>query len=281
MDDLDSSDSGFNGIDKLNPPQNREDNYLTFTLPQLRLKQVSLVTSGRGPITGTPILTDISFEVFQSDRVALIGPSGAGKTSLLRLLNRLSEPTAGSIYLENQDYQKIPVLQLRRQVMLVPQEPKLLGMTVQQALAYPLTLQQLPQRQIQERVDACREQLHIPGDWLERTELQLSVGQRQLVAIARALVIQPKILLLDEPTSALDAGLASHVLGVLADLALKDKIAILMVNHQLDMAQLFCNRVLYLQGGQLLQDAPVAQIDWKQLRENLVKKSEQASQDWF
>lgn len=268
MDDLDSSDSGFNRIDKLNHPQ-------------LRLKQVSLVTSGRGPITGTPILTDISFEVFRSDRVALIGPSGAGKTSLLRLLNRLSEPTAGSIYLENQDYQKIPVLQLRRQVMLVPQEPKLLGMTVQQALAYPLTLQQLPQRQIQERLDACREQLHIPGEWLERTELQLSVGQRQLVAIARALVIQPKILLLDEPTSALDAGLASHVLGVLADLAVKDKMAILMVNHQLDMAQLFCNRVLYLQGGQLFQDAPVAQIDWKQLRENLVKESEQASQDWF
>jgi D-methionine transport system ATP-binding protein len=281
MDDLDSSDSGFNGIDKLNHPQNREDNYLTPTSPQLRLKQVNLVTSGRGPITGTPILTDISFEVFQSERVALIGPSGAGKTSLLRLLNRLSEPTAGSIYLENQDYQKIPVLQLRRQVMLVPQEPKLLGMTVQQALAYPLTLQQLPQRQIQERLDACREQLHIPGEWLERTELQLSVGQRQLVAIARALVIQPKILLLDEPTSALDAGLASHVLGVLADLAVKDKMAILMVNHQLDMAQMFCSRVLYLQGGQLLQDAPVAQIDWKQLRENLVKTSEQASQDWF
>jgi len=281
MDDLDSSDSGFNGIDKLNHPQKREDNYLTPTSPQLRLKQVSLVTSGRGPITGTPILTDISFEVFRSDRVALIGPSGAGKTSLLRLLNRLSEPTAGSIYLENQDYQKIPVLQLRRQVMLVPQEPKLLGMTVQQALAYPLTLQQLPQRQIQERLDACREQLHIPGEWLERTELQLSVGQRQLVAIARALVIQPKILLLDEPTSALDAGLASHVLGVLADLAVKDKMAILMVNHQLDMAQLFCTRILYLQGGQLLQDAPVAQIDWKHLRENLVKTSEQASQDWF
>ena len=281
MDDLDSSDSGFNGIDKLNHPQKREDHYLTPTSPQLRLKQVSLVTSGRGPITGTPILTDISFEVFQGDRVALIGPSGAGKTSLLRLLNRLSEPTAGSIYLENQDYQKIPVLQLRRQVMLVPQEPKLLGMTVQQALAYPLTLQQLPQRQIQERLDACREQLHIPGEWLERTELQLSVGQRQLVVIARALVIQPKILLLDEPTSALDAGLASHVLSVLADLAVKDKMAILMVNHQLDMAQLFCTRVLYLQGGQLLQDAPVAQIDWKQLRENLVKTSEQASQDWF
>jgi D-methionine transport system ATP-binding protein len=116
---------------------------------------------------------------------------------------------------------------------------------------------------------------------LERTELQLSVGQRQLVAIARALATQPKILLLDEPTSALDAGLASHVLSVLADLAEKGNLAILMVNHQLDMAQLFCRRILYFQEGQLLQDAPATQIDWKQLRESLVQAEAQAAQDWI
>ena len=281
MDDLDSSDSRFNQLDDLNYPQGSEDHYLNSTSPQLQLKQVSLLTSMRAGITGTPILTNISFEVFKGDRIAIIGPSGAGKTSLLRLLNRLINPTSGAIYLENQDYQKIPVLPLRRQVMLVPQEAKLLGMTVRQALAYPLTLQELPQRQIQERLQACREQLHIPEEWLERTELELSVGQRQLVAIARALVTQPKILLLDEPTSALDAGLASHVLGVLGDLAHKGKMAILMVNHQLDLAQLFCTRVLYFQEGQLLQDAPVTQIDWKQLRETLVQAEAQAAQDWL
>jgi len=281
MDDLDSSNSGFNHIKDSTHPETSNDHDRASTAAQLQLTQVNLVTSMNGIITGTPILTDISFDVFKGDRLGIIGPSGAGKTSLLRLLNRLSEPTGGRIYLENQDYRKIPVLQLRRQVMLVPQEPKLLGMTVQQALAYPLTLQQLPQRQIQERLEACMNQLHIPGDWLERTELQLSVGQRQLVAIARALVIQPKILLLDEPTSALDAGRASHVLGVLADLAQKGNMAILMVNHQLDMAQLFCTRVLYLQGGQLLQDVPLAQIDWKQLRETLVQAEAQAAQEWL
>jgi D-methionine transport system ATP-binding protein len=95
------------------------------------------------------------------------------------------------------------------------------------------------------------------------------------------LVIQPKLLLLDEPTSALDAGLASHVLGVLAELALNNRITILMVNHQLDMAQIFCTRVLYLQGGQLFQDAPVTQVDWKQLRERLVQAEAQASQEWL
>lgn len=249
----------------------------TTQIPQLRVEQVSLVTA----LGGQSLLNNISFEVVAGSRLCIIGPSGAGKTSLLRLLNRLSEFSSGAIYLENQDIRKIPVLELRRQVMLVSQEPKLLGMTVQQALAYPLTLQQLPQRQIQERLDAYRDLLHIPADWLERTELQLSVGQRQLVAIARALIVQPKILLLDEPTSALDAGLASHVLDVLANLAAKDNMSILMVNHQLDIAQLFCRRLLYLQDGQLLQDTSSEQIDWKQLRETLVQAEAQAAQEWL
>lgn len=249
----------------------------TAQTPQLRAEYVSLATS----IGSHHILKSITFEILAGSRLCIIGPAGAGKTSLLRVLNRLSEPTSGAIYLENQDIRKIPVLQLRRQVMLVPQEPKLLGMTVRDALAYPLMLQQLPQKQIQERLENSRELLHIPADWLERTEVQLSVGQRQLVAIARALVSQPQILLLDEPTSALDAGTASYVLGVLADLTQQGKLSILMVNHQLDMAQLFCTRVLYLQQGQLLQDIPIDQLNWQQLRENLVRAEAEAAQEWL
>ncbi|NES22233.1 MAG: ATP-binding cassette domain-containing protein [Symploca sp. SIO3E6] len=251
-----------------------------MTNGQLQLKQVSLVTSIKGQVTGAPILTDISFEVFPGDRICLIGPSGAGKSSLLRLLNRLREPNQGEIYLENRDIRRIPILELRRQVMLVAQEPKLLGMTVKEALAYPLLLQHLPQSTINERIETYREQLLIPAEWLERTELQLSLGQRQLVAIARALVAQPKILLLDEPTSALDAGIASRLLSSLTELALQDKMTIVMVNHQLDIAQLFCTRVLYLQNSQLLQDTPANQIDWQQLREQLVQAEAQAAQEW-
>lgn len=248
---------------------------------QLRLEQVSLSARvGReGNHKGLPLLKDISFEVFRSDRIAIVGPSGAGKTSLLRLLNRLSEPTAGSIYLENQEYRQIPVLQLRQQVTLVPQESKLLGMTVQEALAYPLVLRSLPRSQIQQRLSYWIEQLHIPEDWLGRTELQLSVGQRQLVAIARALVIQPKILLLDEPTSALDAGRASHLLQVLTQLATSTETTILMVNHQLELAQVFCTRVLYLQHGQLLQDTPNLALDWAKLRDSMQAEA-QAVDEW-
>lgn len=243
---------------------------------QLRLKQVSLSAL----VGSNYLLKDISFEVSAGDRIAIIGPSGAGKTSLLRLLNRLSEPTAGSIYFENQEYRQIPVLQLRQQVTLVPQESKLLGMTVRDALSYPLVLRNLPRVEIQQRLDYWIKQLHISPEWLERTEVQLSVGQRQLVAIARALVIQPKILLFDEPTSALDAGRASNLLQVLTQLAHSGQTTILMVNHQLDIAQQFCTRVLHLQQGQLVQDVPNSeQLDWAKLRD-LSQAEAEAAEEW-
>ncbi len=243
---------------------------------QLRLEQVDLSVS----VGSHYLLKDISLEVFKGDRIAIVGPSGAGKTSLLRLLNRLSEPTAGSIYLENQEYQQIPVLQLRQQVTLVLQESKLLGMTVREALAYPLVLRGLPQPQIQQRLSHWTEQLQIPEDWLGRTEMQLSVGQRQLVAIARALVIQPKILILDEPTSALDAGRSSQLIQVLAQMALSRQTTILMANHQLELAQLFCTRVVHLQGGQLVQDAPNLALDWAKLRETFSQAEAQTAEEW-
>lgn len=252
---------------------------------QLRLEQVSLSTAinskGKGVHTGTPLLRDITFAVSGGDCIAIVGPSGAGKTSLLRLLNRLREPTAGSIYLENQDYRQIPVIQLRQAVTLVLQESKLLGMTVQEALKYPLVLRGWTRSQIQPRIEYWIEQLHIPQDWLGKTELQLSVGQRQIVAIARALVIQPKILLLDEPTSALDAGKAAYLIEVLTQLATNHQTTILMVNHQLELAQQFCTRVLYLQKGQLVIDVPNSQMNWETLRETLVQAEATATEEWL
>lgn len=245
---------------------------------QLRLEQVSL----SGSVGSQCLLKDISFEVFAGECIAIIGASGAGKTSLLRLLNRLSEPTTGLLFLENQKYQQIPVLQLRQQVTLVSQESKLLGMTVQEALAYPLVLRGMSRSEIQQRLSYWIEQMHIPQDWLGRTEVQLSVGQRQLVAIARALVIQPKILLLDEPTSALDAGRASHLLQVLSQLVESSQTTVLMVNHQLELAQLFCKRVLYLQHGQLVQNTPNSQaFDWDGLRKALIQAEAQTAEEWI
>ena len=227
-----------------------------------------------------PILQDITFDVSPGDRLVIIGESGAGKTSLLRLINRLNEPTGGKIYLKNQEYRQIPVIQLRQQVMLVQQESKLLGMTVGEALAYPLILRGVPKQTIQEKVSYWQEKLQIPELWLVRTEVQLAAGQRQLIAIARALVTEPQILLLDEPTSALDTPTSTHLISVLTHLNQPHSSAILMVNRQIDLAQAFCTHLLHLQQGQIVLNQPAADTDWDNLAASLKQAETQALAEW-
>lgn len=249
---------------------------------QLKLEQVSytekLTAQAKHKLPEYPILQDISFEVYEGDRIAILGPTGAGKSYLLRLLNRLCEATNGKIYFDNREYRQIAVKELRQSVILVSQEPKLLGMSVREALAYPLILRNLPKPQIQQRLSYWMEQLHIPDDWLGRTETQLSNGQRQLVNLARGLVIQPKILLLDEPTSNLDSSSAERIIEMLNQLYEKHQTTILMVNHQLNLAQMFCTRLFYLQQGRLIKNQTASQINWNHLQQTL--KQAQADDDF-
>lgn len=244
--------------------------------PQFRLEQVGL----QAGIGNQVLLQDISCEIFQGDRLAIVGPSGAGKTSLLRLLNRLNEPSQGRIWFEDQEIRQIPVLKLRQQVVLVSQESRLLGMTVREALAYPLQLRGFDRSTVQQRVAIWMERLRVPQEWLERTEVQLSVGQRQWVSIARALVIQPKVLLLDEPTSAQDAGRSAHLLQVLRELTEQQQMTIALINHQLDLAQHFSNRVFYLHRGKLELDKATESVNWTQLKQNLLNAEAKESQEW-
>ena len=233
--------------------------------PLLHLDQISFTAAG----SETYLLQDISFTLTAGERVAVVGASGAGKTSLLRLLNRLAEPAEGTIEFAGQPLSQIAVRQLRQKVALVPQEPKLLGMAVAETLTYPLRLQHLPKAEIRQCLEVWLTQLHLPQDWLERHEWQLSLGQRQLVSIARALVMQPQVLLLDEPTSALDAGRAAQLVEILLDLAKERQVAVMMVNHHLEIARQFCQRVLYLREGRLIADLPAAQVDWSEIGEDL------------
>lgn len=246
------------------------------SMPILKLQEVSLVAS----IGSAVVLQNISFTVDHGEKIALIGASGAGKTSLLRLINRLNNPNAGNIYYQKQPFGQMPVAQLRQQIALIPQEPKLLGMTVEESLTYPLRLQKLANAEINQRVDTWRNRLRIPETWLNRNELQLSLGQRQLVAIARSLVMQPQIILLDEPTSALDMGIAQHLLRVLDDLSQTSKVTIIMVNHQLELIENFAERILYLAGGILADDIVATEMSWSRVRQKLIEIQQQTEQEW-
>lgn len=244
--------------------------------PILRLDRVSLAAS-----IGTDyLLQDISFIVNRGDKIAIVGTSGSGKTSLLRLLNRLSSPVAGKMFFRETNYKTHHIISLRKQIMLVPQEPKLLGMTGKDALIYPLKLQQLSSNIIKERLMKWCDGLQIPQSWLERNELQLSLGQRQLITIARGLMLEPTVLLLDEPTSALDRGKSDRLFELLHRLNQRDDTTILMVNHQLELVQKFSDRILYLSSGKLLLDRVATADNWQQIEQKLQQENQTFEREW-
>ncbi len=244
----------------------------------LRVEQVSFA-AGRATKKGTsvatyPLLRDVSFVVNQSDRIAIVGASGSGKTSLLRLLNRLAEPNSGLIEFEGKRFQDIPVLQLRQQIILVAQEPKLFGMTVREALSYPLRLRNI--KEIDPRVNEAIDRMNIPRDWLDRIESELSTGERQWIAIARGLICQPRILLLDEPIANLDANRSEVLLKILVQV----DCAVLAVTHQFEWAARFGQRVLQLQRGQLVRDEKSDRVNWQEVRTAIGQIEAEEAEEW-
>ncbi len=237
----------------------------------LKVEQVNLITK----ITKQIILEDISFQVLEGECLAIIGSSGAGKTSLLRVINRLQNITNGALYFNNINYQEIPIIKLRQNIVYVPQEPKLLEMTVKEALIYPLLLQELPKTEIKQRVEYWREQFKISQELLERKENQLSLGQRQLITLARALIMRPKVLLLDEPSSALDHGKTDNLLGILQLLSTQEKVAIILISHQLNFVQDFAQKVIYLDQGKILENRLISDVDWQEIQARLKLNNEE------
>ncbi|MEL6136445.1 MAG: ATP-binding cassette domain-containing protein [Cyanobacteria bacterium J06628_6] len=242
----------------------------------LVFEQVSL----RARVGQALILSQLSFSVPKGAFVGLVGPSGAGKTSLLRLANRLVDPSEGQILWQGSDVRSHPVIRYRQQVTLVLQESKLLGLTVAENLQYPSQLRGQSNAQAQKSYQPWLDRLNIPQAWLGKTAVELSVGQRQRVALARALIAQPQLLLLDEPTAAQDVGYADYLLSQLGQLARTQGLTIVMANHQLERLEPVVTHVLHLQAGQLQQDQPAAMVDWSQLRQSIVEANQQMQDDW-
>src|SRR5205807_8893582 len=147
---------------------------------------------------GRPVLSDVSVEV-ANGTTALVGPSGAGKSTLLRLLNRLADPDSGTITYRGQDVREYDVLELRREIALVPQLPALLPGAVAENVAHG---PQLCRRECD--IGQALSLAGLDSTFAKRPDRELSVGEQQRVMLARPLALKPAVLLLDEPTAALD-----------------------------------------------------------------------------
>ena len=212
-------------------------------------------------------LDNISLEIKEGECLGLVGPSGCGKTTLSRIIAGLQTAQRGTIQFDGHAYGRqlgIMPAAARRELSMVFQDP--FGsfdprLNMARSLFEPLNLMpELPPDERRERVHAAVERVGLPLDMLDRHPHAFSGGQRQRLAIARALVLRPKLVVLDEPVSALDVSIRGEILALLADLRERYGIAYLFVSHDLDVVRSIANRVLVMEHGQIVEQGDVETV---------------------
>jgi len=204
---------------------------------------------------GRTILHDISLDISDIETLSILGPSGAGKTSLLRLLNGLDDYSAGTILFDGKSLREIPVRELRKKVGMVFQLPTLFEGTVRGNILFGPELWG-------ETVDAenLLRQVGLPGDLIDRPANQLSVGQQKRVSLARTLANNPHVILMDEPTANLDAASATWILELIKSLRDEVGIAVIMVSHLIQDARTLGGHAAVLHEGSLIEFGPTQSI---------------------
>ncbi len=203
------------------------------------------------------IVDNISLSVERGELLGVVGPSGSGKSSFLRLLNRLDEPTAGTVFLDGQDYRQIEPRELRRRVGMVTQRPFLFLGDVAANLRFGPS--QRGETLADAEIAGLLDRVGLPG-FAARSVANLSGGEQQRVSLARALANQPEVLLLDEPTSALDEKAKAGIEELIRDLVAGGRLTFVLVTHDLDQARRLCRRVAIMEAGRLVQVGTVQEV---------------------
>nr|WP_263261445.1 methionine ABC transporter ATP-binding protein [Pseudomonas sp. RIT-PI-S] len=229
--------------------------------PHIRLRGISKVYQGaQGPVQA---LSDIDLDIHRGEVFGIIGRSGAGKSSLIRILNRLETPTQGQVLLDQVNLGEVNedrLVELRRGIGMIFQHFNLMSAkTVAQNVELPLKVAGVSRAIRQRKV---RELLALVG--LEGKHsaypAQLSGGQKQRVGIARALVHDPAVLLCDEATSALDPETTASILALLRDINQRLRLTIVLITHEMAVIREICDRVVVLEQGRIVEQGPVWQV---------------------
>ena len=208
-------------------------------------------------VGGAKLVDDISVQVCAGEVMAVVGPSGSGKSSFLRLLNRLDEPTSGTVFFEDVDYRQIPPRELRRKVGMVTQRPFLFPGSVLQNVCFG------PQQRGEAFSEAQAAELLAKvgmGGYASRDAANLSGGEAQRVSLARALANSPTVLLLDEPTSALDEQSKAGVESLIQDIIRETHLTCIIVTHDTAQAMRMATRVMMMEKGRATRIGTVMEV---------------------
>lgn len=219
------------------------------------------------PKPGTPSVSDVGFTLEAGECLAVVGESGAGKSTVGRIVLRLIEPDTGTIIFDGEDVRAAKpaaLRQMRRGMQMIFQDPHSClnpRMTIGEAVAEPLVVH--TDLDGAARAKAVRELLskvHIGSRYLDRYPSELSGGQLQRVAIARALTLSPKMIVCDEPVAALDVSVRAQVLNLLRDLQDELGLAYLFIGHDLALIEVIADRVLVMAAGKIVESGVVADV---------------------
>jgi oligopeptide/dipeptide ABC transporter ATP-binding protein len=221
----------------------------------------------RGRSAALTAVDDVSLSLAEGETVALVGESGSGKSTVARCLTRLVEPTAGSVQLDGRTLRGLTWKQMSRaykDMQMVFQDPNSSlnpRMRIADVLDEPLRLHtDLSAAQRRERVVQLIQEVGLGEEHLRRYPRELSGGQRQRVGIARALAVDPKVIILDEPTSSLDVSVRGQILALLARIQAERKVAYLFITHDLQVVRKIADRVLVMYLGSVVEQGPTADV---------------------
>lgn len=216
--------------------------------------------------TGYTAVDHVSFQIEEGETLGLVGESGCGKSTLAKLLIRLMDPTAGTICLNGKDITKSRGKELReayRQIQMVFQSPagsfdprKTIGYGISESMRN----NGVPKAERTRRTEELLEQCGLPSEYAGRYPHEISGGQCQRAAIARALAIRPKLLICDEATSALDVTVQHQIMELLKVLKQENQLSFLFICHNLALVQSFCDRVLVMHEGRIAEEGTPDQI---------------------
>lgn len=209
---------------------------------------------------------DVSFELRQGESLGIVGESGSGKSTLARMIMHLETPTDGEILFNGEDITELKGRRLRaiyqemQMIFQIPAESFDPRCTLGDGIGESLRNLGITKRETRETVENLLEKCGLEKQYADRYPHQVSGGQCQRAAIARALTVHPSVLICDEVTSALDVTVQQHILELLRNLKEQDNLSLIMISHDLALVQMLCDRILVMKDGKVIEEGMTDEV---------------------